>query len=181
MSKFVVAVFDDEKSAYNGSRALEQLDIEGSVAVYSAAVVSKDSEGTVQVEDAADEGPIGTATGMLMGSLIGAFGGPAGLAVGAAAGALGGWMADLYNVGVDGEFLNDVSRVLTPGKYALIAEVAEGWTAPLDTRMEELGGTVFRRWRIDVEDEQIERDIEATNQELNDLEEEWNQSVGEAK
>ena len=68
---------------------------------------------------------------------------------GAAGGALGGWFADLYNLGVDAEFLDDVARVMTPGKYAVVAEVAEGWTAPVDARMEALGGTVFRRSECD--------------------------------
>ncbi len=181
MSKFIVTVFDNEKAAYDGSRALRELYNEGSIVVYAAAIISKDENGEVQIKDGADEGPIGTATGMLIGSLIGAFGGPAGMAVGAYAGSLSGWMVDLYNVGVSTEFLDDVASVLTPGKYAVVAEVAESWTAPLDTRMEELGGTVFRRWRIDVEDEQIERDIEATNRELDELEEEWSNAVGEAK
>jgi hypothetical protein len=118
---------------------------------------------------------------MLIGSMIGAFGGPVGLAAGLAGGSLTGWLVDLYNVGVDGQFLDDVGRALTPGKYALVGEIAEGWTAPLDARMEALGGTVFRRWRIDVEDDQIERDIEATNRELDELEQELDQAVADAK
>jgi DNA-binding transcriptional regulator GbsR (MarR family) len=61
------------------------------------------------------------------------------------------------------------------------AEITENWTMPLDSRMEALGGTVFRTWRIDVEDEQIERDIEANRRELQELKEEWNQAVGDAK
>ena len=181
MSKFIVSVFDNEKAAYEGSQALQELYRDGSIVVYAAAVISKDQNGQVQVKDAADEGPIGMATGMLVGSLMGVVGGPVGVAAGMTAGSLGGWMADLYNIGVSTEFLDDVATVLTPGKYAVVAEVAEGWTAPLDTRMEELGGTVFRRSRIDVEDEQIERDIEATQQDLEELQEEWENAVGETK
>ena len=181
MSKFIVSVFDNEKAAYEGSRALQELHNDGSIVVYAAAVISKDQDGKVQVKDAADEGPIGMATGMLVGSLMGIVGGPVGVAAGMAAGSVGGLMADLYNIGVSTEFLDDVATVLTPGKYAVVAEVAEGWTAPLDARMEELGGTVFRRWRIDVEDEQIERDIEATSRELDELQEEWENAVGETK
>ena len=41
--------------------------------------------------------------------------------------------------------------------------------------------TVFRSWRVDVEDEQIERDAEATRRELDELDEEWDRAVGEAK
>lgn len=181
MSKFVVTVFDNEKAAYDGSKAMLALDAEGSIALYAGAVITKSDDGSVQIKDAADEGPIGTATGMLLGSLVGAFGGPTGMAAGAAAGSLTGWMVDLYNVGVDGEFLNDIGVLLTPGKSAVVAELTEGWTTPLDTRMEVLGGTVFRRYRLDVEDDQIARDIEATNRELDELDAEWDQAVGEAK
>lgn len=181
MSKFVVTVFDDEKTAYEGSKAMLELDREGSIALYAGAVITKSDDGTVQIKDAVDEGPIGTATGMLLGSLVGALGGPAGMVAGAAAGSLTGWMVDMYNVGVDGEFLNDVGSLMTPGKSAVVAEVTEGWTTPLDSRMEELGGTIFRRYRIDVEDDQITRDIEAANRDLDELDAEWDQAVGEAK
>tara|TARA_R110002049_G_scaffold4601_1_gene31637 strand:- start:17647 stop:18447 length:801 start_codon:yes stop_codon:yes gene_type:complete len=181
MSKFVVTVFDNEKTAFEGSKAMLELDRNGSIALYAGAVITKSDDGIVQVKDAADEGPIGTATGMLLGSLVGALGGPAGMVAGAAAGSLTGWMVDMYNVGVDVEFLDDIGSLMTAGKSAVVAEVTEGWTVPLDTRMEELGGTIFRRYRIDVEDDQIARDIEATNRELAELDAEWNQSVGETK
>ena len=194
MSKFVVTVFDDEKSAYEGSKAMLELDREGSIALYAGAVITKDEDGSVKIKDAAEQGPIGTATGMLLGTMAGAFGGaaavaggaaPAALAAGAATGMAGGslfgWIADLYRVGVDAAFLSDIGRLLQPGKCAVVAEVTEGWTTPLDTRMEALGGQVHRRYRIDVEDEQIARDIEATNRELDELQEEWDQAVGETK
>ncbi len=181
MSKFVVVVFDNEKAAYEGSRAMLALDAEGSIALYAGAVVSKSAKGEVRVEDGIDDGPIGTAAGALLGGLIGAIGGPQMMVAGALGGATGGWLSDIYNVGVDGQFLQDVGAVLTPGKYAVVAEANEAWTTPLDTRMEELGGTVFRRDRIDVEDAQIERDIEATNRELEELDTEFDQAVGEAK
>ena len=181
MSKFVVVVFQDEKSAYEGSRAVQDLHNEGSIVVYASAVISKDDSGVVQLEDAVDEGPVGMATGMLVDTLIGMLGGPAGMVVGAAAGTLVGTIGDLYNVGVDGQFLEDIGEVLKPGRYAVVSEIAEGWTAPLDSRMSDLGGVVFRRYRMDVEDEQIERDIEATNRELDELEAELNQAADEAQ
>ena len=74
-----------------------------------------------------------------------------------------------------------MAKALTPGKYAVVAEVSEGWTVPLDTRMEALGATVFRSWRIDVEADQIERDAEASKREMAELRDEWNQAVGDAK
>jgi uncharacterized membrane protein len=181
MSKYIVAVFDDEQTVYKGALALQELDNDASLTLYEGAVVAKDTEGKVSVIDAEEEGPIGALAGMLLGSLIGVIGGPVGMAVGAATGSMAGLMGDAVRTGVNDEFLAEVMETLTPGKFALVAEVAENWTMPLDTRMEALGGTVFRTWRIDVEDKQIERDIQASRREHQELKEEWNQAVGDAK
>src|SRR5260370_29480614 len=70
-----------------------------------------------------------------------------------------GAMADLDNVRVGSDFLSDVAETLTPGKVAVVAEVDEEWTTPVDTRMEALGGVVLRRSLWEVEDTQDERDI----------------------
>jgi uncharacterized membrane protein len=181
MSKYIVCVFENGKAANEGVRAVRQLDDEGSITVYEGAIISKDEKGAIRIEDSKVDGPIGTLTGMLLGGLIGILGGPVGLVMGAAAGSLSGLFVDMYSVGVSSQFLEEVEQNLTPGKYAVVAEIAEGWTTPLDTRMEELGGKVYRSWRIDVEDEQIERDIQATNREFKELKEEWNQATDEAK
>ena len=181
MSKYIVSVFDEKRSAYDGARALLDLENEGSLVVYEGAIISKNDKGSVRIEDEAGEGPIGMVGGMLVGSLLGVLGGPVGMAVGAAVGTVGGGLSDLYNIGVGDDFLDEVGRKLTPGKSAVAAEVTENWTLPVDTRMEALGGTVFRTWRVDVEDEQIERDAEATRREMDELDEEWDHAVGEAK
>jgi hypothetical protein len=80
-------------------------------------------------------------------SLIGLLGGPVGLAVGAVTGAAAGSLYDLAQLGVSEDFVAEVSRQLSPGKAAVIAEVDEEWITPLDARMEPLGGVVFRRSR----------------------------------
>jgi hypothetical protein len=41
--------------------------------------------------------------------------------------------------------LADVATALTPGKYAVVADVDEDWVTPVDTRMKAVGGPVFRR------------------------------------
>jgi uncharacterized membrane protein len=181
MSKYIVVVFDDEQSVYKGALALQELDNDANITLYEGAVVAKDTEGKVRVIDTQEEGPIGALAGMLLGSLIGVIGGPVGMAVGAASGSMAGLMGDAVRTGVNDDFLVDVMETLTPGKFALVAEIAESWTIPLDSRMEALGGTVFRTWRIDVEDKQIERDIQANRREHQELKEEWNQAVGDAK
>ena len=181
MSKYIVCVFDNENAAYNGARTVQALENEGSLVVYEWAIITKNENGDIRVKDEDGEAPVGTMTGLLVGSLLGVLGGPVGLAVGATVGSLTGGLADIYNVGVGDDFLDEVKGRLTPGKCAVVAEVSEAWTLPLDTRMQELGGTVFRTWRVDVEDEQIDRSVEATTRELDGLSEEWDQAVGDAK
>ncbi|MDJ0938988.1 MAG: DUF1269 domain-containing protein [Woeseiaceae bacterium] len=172
MSKMIVAVFENEETAYEGVNTLRSLHREGSLSVYGAAVVAREDDGSVRIRDAGDQGPIGTAIGMLTGAVIGMFGGPTGLAVGTAAGGLIGAGVDIFNLGVGEDFVSEVSTKLEPGKVAIVAEVDETWVTPLDTRMAELGAEVIRRSRLDIEDEQFDRDIEAAKADYRAVKEE---------
>jgi hypothetical protein len=79
------------------------------------------------------------------------------------------------------DFLENVATELAPGKAAVIAEIGEDWTTPLDTRMETFGGTVLRTWRADFEDDQIENEIAVERAELDELKAEHAQAKQEAK
>jgi uncharacterized membrane protein/sporulation protein YlmC with PRC-barrel domain len=181
MDKMLVVGFDSEIKAYEGSKALQELQEEGSINLYAKAVIARDASGKVTVKQQGDMGPVGTAVGLLTGSLIGLIGGPIGLAIGAGAGMFGGLFYDLAHLGVGEDFLAEVEKFLLPGKAAVVAEVWEEWTLPVDTRMEALGGVVFRRTRWEVLDTQIERDVAALNADLAELEAEFDQATGEAK
>jgi uncharacterized membrane protein len=150
MDRMLVVVFDSERKAYEGKKALLQLDAKGSISVYGYAVVAKNADGIATIKQGDDVGPLGTLVGTTLGSLIGALFGPVGLAIGATAGFTGGATADLYNSGVGDDFIDDVSKFLLPSKVALVAEIEEDWTTPVDTRMETIGGIVFRRALADV-------------------------------
>jgi uncharacterized membrane protein len=169
MERMLVVVFDNESKAYEGSRALNQLDSEGSIAIYAESVIKKNADGTANVKQAEGDFPIRTIEGTALGSLIGLLGGPVGVALGAAAGVTAGSMGDLYAAGVDGDFLDDVCTKLVPGKSAVVADVSEEWVTPVDTRMETLGGVVFRTSRRNVEDDQIARDQAALREEIDQL------------
>jgi len=181
MDKMLVVVFDSELKAYEGSRALQELQNEGSINLYAKAVIARDADGKVTVKEQGDMGPVGTAVGLLTGSLIGLLGGPVGLAIGAYAGTVGGLFYDLGQLTVGGDFLSEVEQSLLPGKAAVVAEAWEEWTTPVDARMESLGGVVIRRTRGDIVDAQIERDSAALNADLAELEAEYDQATGEAK
>jgi uncharacterized membrane protein len=181
MDKMIVTVFNDERSAYEGARALRELHEEGSLTLYASTVIFKDANGAITLKQAADEGPFGTFAGLATGSLIGLLGGPVGVAVGAAAGTLTGSLFDLARLGVSEDFLTEVYLNLVPNKWAVVAEVDETWVTPLDTRMDALRGVVFRRGRGEFIDIQIEREIAADKAEFDRLETEYKQAVGEAK
>ncbi len=169
MNKMLAVIFGSEKAAYEGVRALSALDSEGSIDVNALAVIKKNADGTVSRERVDDEFPAWTLGGTALGSLIGVLGGPVGLAVGMGAGALAGLFGDLYAYGVDADFLSDVSTALTAGKYAVVADVDEDWVTPVDTRMEALGGVVFRTIKSAAEKEQRARETAARRAELDQL------------
>ena len=161
MDRMLVVVFDDENEAYQGQKALLELDDEGSISVYAYCVLTKNPDGTASVEQGGDQGPLGTLAGTAFGSLVGLLGGPAGMAVGAAAGAMGGSMVDLDNARVGSDFIDDVSEELRPNRLALVAEIEEEWTTPVDARMEEIGGIVYRRALSDVSDASDSKEVAA--------------------
>ncbi len=179
--KIVVTIFDNEKNAYEGSRALNDLHAEGSITLYASAVIAKDAAGKVSVKQMADPGPMGTGLGLVTGTLIGLLGGPVGVAVGATAGTLGGILYDSAEAGVGEDFLEEVGKQMTPGKVAVVAEVQEEWIMPLDTRMEAAGGVVIRRARGEALDAQIERDVDVLKAELADLKTEHTLALWESK
>jgi len=180
MDKVIAVVFDDEKQAYEGLRAFRDLHGEGSITLYSDAVVVKDADGKLSVREGG-EVPAGTFFGLLTGSVIGVLGGPIGLAFGASTGTLIGAAFDLARAGISDDFLNEMSAYLLPGKAAVITEVDEEWQAPIDHRMEALGGFVFRRNAIVIEDAYYERQIAADQAELAALEAELKNASAERK
>ena len=145
MDRMLVVVFDNESKAYDGKKALQELDLEGVISVYGHAVVVKSPDGTPTVSESDDRGPLGTLVGTSLGGLIGLLLGPAGLAIAVAAGFLGGATVDLDKARIGEDFVDDVAAVLLPSKAALVAEIEEDSTAAVDTSMEALGGTVLRR------------------------------------
>src|ERR1700680_1433697 len=101
----LVVVFDNETKAYEGKKALLQLDGEGSISVYAYAVLAKNADGTSTVKQGDDSGPTGTLLGTSFGSLIGLLGGPVGVAIGAATGLAVGGTTDLNDARIGDDFI----------------------------------------------------------------------------
>jgi len=166
MDRMLVVVFDSEPKAYEGKKALLQLDDEGSISVYAYAVVGKNADGTASVRQGDDSGPLGSLLGTSVGSLIGLLGGPTGLAIGATAGLAAGSAADLDNARIGDDFIGDVTKQLVPNRVAVVAEIEEDWTTPVDTRMESIGGTVFRRALAEARNTANEEEVAAMKADL---------------
>jgi uncharacterized membrane protein len=181
MDNIVVVVFENESKAYQGSQALREMEIEGSIHLYAKAVLSSDADGKVQVKQSSDLGAAATAGGLVIGALIGLLGGPVGAAIGAGVGTSGGFLYDMAHLGVSQDYLDGVGKSLKPGKAAVVAEIWEDWTLPVDTTMQSFGGVVFRHTRKDILDQQVERDITMLKAEIDELEAEHERASGEAK
>jgi len=181
MERTLVVVFDSEKKAYEGKKALQRLDGEGSITLYANAVVTKSADGTVAVKDVNEPGPLGTVLGTTVGGLVALLGGPAAALVGATSGLAIGSAFDLDSVRVGEDFIEDVSKALAPKKAALIAEIDEEWTTPLDTRMEEIGGTVFRRALSEVQQRSDDEEIAAMKADVDQMKAEAAKANAERK
>jgi uncharacterized membrane protein len=172
MNKMLVVVFDNETKAYEGINALRNLDLNGDITLYADAIVSRDASGRLHIEEESDEGPIGTTTGLFTGSLIGLLGGPIGFAVGAGVGAFTGLAFDISKDDINVGFVEEVSLALVKDKAAVLAEIDESWTVPVDKTMEELGGIVFRRLRDEVAEDQLIREANALSVEYQNTQDE---------
>jgi uncharacterized membrane protein len=133
-------------------------------------MIAKEPSGSIRYLDNSDKMAfpvIGGSTAV--GAFIGLLGGPLAALIGGMAGGLIGSIGDLVHAGVTDEFVDDVNTAMTAGKFAVVADVSEDWVTPLDTRMEEIGGVVFRRTRSEVKRIHHDRDVAAHRAEMAQL------------
>jgi uncharacterized membrane protein len=161
MRNYIAVVFNDSGKAYEALHALWELDGAMEVTVHGTAVVHRDSLGQFQVDTKETHPALATAVGVGVGALLGALAGPAGAAigaaggagVGAAAGGMAGLVLDASRADTRQQAAHETRFVLSDGESAVIADVSEDWTSPIDTRMHDLGGIVYRRAKADLEDD----------------------------
>jgi uncharacterized membrane protein len=145
MERMLVVVFENRGKAQEGLRALVELDLDGAITVYAQAVVLRNPDGTTMVEQGHAPGPFGSLVGTVLGAFIGLLGGSPGVAIGSMVGFFAGGTADINKARIGEDFVDDVAKALLPNRAAVVADIEEGTTGPVDTQMEKIGGTVFRR------------------------------------
>ena len=152
--KVVVVAFADDAKAYEALATVKQLDRDEQIDLVEGAVVTRDEDGRVHVQDeAGDHSLAGTASGGLIGLLIGILGGPLGVLLGGATGLLLGSLWDLDDADTTESALGEVSKSVQVGRNSLLAQVVEQVPEVLDAEMARLGGTVIRRPVYEIEDE----------------------------
>jgi uncharacterized membrane protein len=182
LDMMLVVVFDNQQNAFEGRTALQELENEGKIGLYISAVIAKNADGTTAVLKT--DGPrwFGPLVGSFLGSIVGLLGGgPPGAAIGAAVGVGAGSVADANNLRISRQFMQDVSKQLTPGRFALLAEVREGWTSRVDKRMAEIGGTVFRRSLWDVADTADDAEIDSMKDAIDQMKLEHSEARADRK
>lgn len=159
----IVATFDTHNQAYDAASEIDRLS-DGIADVMSGAIVEKDPLGNVTTLDTKNIGGAwgtvgGVAGGALVGALVGLLAGPGGAAIGTAAGAAAassgaaagslmggtlGWSGDLINLGLNEDYLDTVCTRMLPGTTAVVAEVEEDSSEPVDAAVMRHGGFVYR-------------------------------------
>ena len=135
--------FDQVEPAKAGMRSLKQLSKQERSAVLAAALLVKDAEGKISMEEMGDiDKKHGALFGAVAGGLLGLVGGPAGLAVAAAAGAVAGRAtAKRIDLGFPEELLKAAADRLESGRSAILALVEKGSVDKLSAALASSGGS----------------------------------------
>lgn len=143
MSSLVVVAFDSPDEAQNVLDTLKGQRQYGNISFDDTAVVRKDADGKVHVNNQVSHGTMtGTALGALLGLLLTFIAFPvAGILIGAGGGAL---VARMAHLGVDGKFVKEVGESLQPNTSALFVLVHDANPAVVRAALEEHHGKIIQ-------------------------------------
>jgi len=143
MSSLVVISFDTPDEAEKVLKSLKAQTKYDNISFKDTALVSKDIDGKVHVKNEVSHGTMtATGVGALLGLILGGLLFPvAGLLVGAGSGAL---VGRFMNLGVDGNFVKEVSESLQPGTSALFVLVHDANPAVVRAILQEHPGKVIQ-------------------------------------
>ena len=159
MPSLVVVAFDSPDEAANVLEKLKDQSKFGNISFNDTAIVSKDADGKVHVKNNVSHGTMtATGVGALLGLLLGGLLFPlAGTLLGAGGGAIFGRM---MNLGVDGQFVKDVSDSLQPGTSALFVLVHDANPAVVRAVLEEHHGRVLQTTLSSEAEESLKKALE---------------------
>jgi uncharacterized membrane protein len=161
MSNLVVIGFDDEHTAFEMRAALARMQKEYLIEMEDVVVVTKDTDGKVNLHQAANLTAAGAVGGGFWGLLIGTiFLNPLlGAAVGAGAGALSGAHSD---IGIDDNFIKECGETIKPGTSALFVLVRKATPDKVLDGLKQFNGRVMKTSLTADEESKLRAALEKT-------------------
>jgi uncharacterized membrane protein len=143
MSNLIAIAYPDVDTAQQVMTTLGELQVERSIQLEDAVIVTREEGGKVKLHQARSTAGAGAMGGALWGGLIGLlFLAPVlGMVVGAGSGALTGKLTD---VGVNDSFLKELGEKLEPGMAAVIVLVSRSTPDKVIPAVRDYGGTVLQ-------------------------------------
>ncbi|MFI6324735.1 DUF1269 domain-containing protein [Nonomuraea sp. NPDC050556] len=143
MSHLVAIAYPDVATASTVRDRLADLQKQNLITLEDAVVAERKEDGKIKLHQANSTTGFGAASGALWGGLIGLifFMPLLGMALGAGAGALGGSMTD---IGVDDDFMKQLSENLEPGSAALFLLVANSTPDKVIPQVAQYGGHIIQ-------------------------------------
>jgi uncharacterized membrane protein len=142
MNQLVVVAFDNLDDARRVMASLRGLEKQGQIAFEDTAIVSREPDGTTHVRnEVSGTTETAAAIGGAIGLLVTFFFPLVGVVVGAAAGAA---VGALLHTGVEGRFVDEVKRTLTPGRSALFLVVKQANADALVAALRPFEGEVLQ-------------------------------------
>ena len=143
MGELIAIGYADEHRAAEVMDALREPQQEHALELDDAVYVTKDFAGEIELHQSEHAAASGATRGAFWGLLVGALllAPVAGAAVGAGAGALRGALKD---VGIEDNFVSDVSELMGPGNSAVFLLVRKATPDKVLPRLSSFGGSVLR-------------------------------------
>ena len=162
MSDLIAIAYDDPFKAEEVRLTLAKLQREHLIELEDAAVVTKNAEGKVKLNQAINLTAAGATSGSFWGLLIGTlFLAPLlGAAVGAATGAISGALSD---IGVDDDFMRELGETLQPDTSALFILVKKVTPDKVLDEVSKYGGKVLRTSLSKDDEEQLQKVLDKHN------------------
>ena len=154
MENVIVLGFAWKEQAEDALRGLRQLHKNHDVELEVAAVVERRADGRVDVRDLCEALHLRTAAASgVVGGLVGFLAGPVGVLLGGATGAAVGSLVDVAEAESADDLVRRFSEMVVPRSAATIAVVHEPGSLAVNRLASDLGATLLRRRRADVERE----------------------------
>jgi uncharacterized membrane protein len=147
----VARVYDSPDKARRALEHVEDLHRRKTIKIRNAAMLVKDEEGKLSVQDTRDvDARHGRLFGAVTGGLMGLLAGPGGAVIGALAGAgVGRFAAQKIDMGFSDEFLGNLEKYLQPGSAAVIVLAEHQWADQMHRAWSDLEGVVFQQTLTD--------------------------------